>query len=306
MHPKKMTVRIIIDVLLIVTGLFIVTVLRALFPVHLPNKYTPKDLGFSYEEITFPATDGKNLSGWLVYSPEARGTIICCHGYPANKSDIFPAASFLYPKFNLFLFDFRGHGDSQGRLVSFGLREDRDILGAIDYIRRNPKISKLPVGIWGYSFGGAVAIKACMQSKEIKALVTDSTYASFPEMIIQYYGNLGPLKYLFGSMGKFLGNIFVKGKGRLSQLSPENFIDSLNIPILIIHASDDPFIPVEHAKRLYQRAEHPKELLITLDKMHGVNTTPARSDPDVMSGSADSGGYKDKIKTFFEKYLSEE
>lgn len=304
MRLKRMILRIVVDILLIIIGLSLVTVLRALFPVHLPNKYTPKDLGFDYEKITFSATDGKNLSGWLVYSPKALGTIICCHGYPANKSDILPAVSFLYPQFNLFLFDFRGHGDSQGRLVSFGLREDRDILGAVDYIKGNPKLSKLPVGIWGYSLGGAVAIKACTQSKEIKAIVTDSTYASFPEMIIQYYGNLGPLKYILGSTGKLLGNIFVKGG--LSQLSPESFVDSLNVPILIIHASDDPFVPVEHAKRLYQRAEQPKELLIISDTTHGVSTTPARPDPDVTSGEAGGGEYKDKIKTFFEKYLSEE
>ncbi len=283
-----MILRIVVDILLIIIGLFLVTVLRALFPKHLPNTYTPKDLGFGYEQITFSATDGENLSGWLIYSPEAKGTIICCHGYPANKSDILPVVSFLYPQFNLFLFDFRGHGDSQGRLVTFGLREDRDLSGAIDYIKGNPKISELPIGIWGYSFGGAVGIKVCTQNKQIKAIVTDSTYASFPEMIIQYYGNLGQLKYLFGFCGKLLGNIFLKGG--LSQLSPENFIGSSNVPILIIHASDDPFIPVEHAKKLYRRANQPKELLIFLDTTHGVTTT---------------GEYKDKVKTFFEKYLSE-
>jgi pimeloyl-ACP methyl ester carboxylesterase len=286
MHRRKMVARIIVDIFIVIIGLFIITVIRALFPSHLPNKYTPKDLGFDYKKVTFHATDGKNLSGWLIYSSEALGTIICCHGYPANKSDILPVVSFLYPEFNLFLFDFRGHGDSQGRFVSFGLREDRDILGAIDYIKENPKINKLPVGIWGYSFGGAVAIKACTQNRQIKAIVTDSTYASFPEMITQYYGNLGPLKYLFGSGGKLLGKIFLKGG--LSGLSPEEFISSLNTPILIIHASNDPFVPVEHARRLYRRANQPKELLVLSDTMHGVSVTEE---------------YKDKIKTFFEECL---
>lgn len=288
MHPKKMALRIIIDVLLIVGGLFVVTVLRALFPPHIPNRYTPKDLGFEYEEIVFHATDGKELSGWLIYSSEAEGTVICCHGYPANKSDILPAVSFLCPQFNLFLFDFRGHGDSQGRLVSFGLREDRDVLGVIDYIKQNPEVGELPIGIWGYSLGGAVAIKACASnSEDIKALVTDSTYASFPEMVVQYYGNLGVLKYVLSSGGTILGKILFKGG--LSTLSPEEFIGDSNVPILIIHASDDPFVPVEHAKRLYKNAQQPRELLILSDKMHGANITKE---------------YKEKVKSFLGEHLN--
>ena len=293
MHIKKMVIRIILDAFLIMAGVFIVTVFRALFPTHLPNIYTPKDIGLNYEEVTFPASDGTKLSGWLIYHTNAKATIICCHGYPANKSDILPVVSFLYPRFNLLLFDFRGHGDSEGRLVSFGLREDRDVLGAVNYINENPKLTQLPIGIWGYSLGGAVAIKTCAQkentilaNKKIKALVVDSSYASFPEMIIQYYGNLGPLKYLFGFGGKFIGSILFKGE--LSQLSPENFVDSLDIPILIIHASGDPLVPVEHANRLYDKAKQPKQLLIALDKTHGVNATAV---------------YRDKIKNFFVKYL---
>ena len=178
--------------------------------------------------------------------------------------------------------------------MSFGFREDRDLLGAVSCIGENRKINNLPIGIWGYSLGGAVAIKTCTQNKEnsllmnekIKAIVVDSAYASFPEMITQYYGNLGPLKHLFGFGGRFVGNILFKGK--LSQLSPGNFIDSLDIPILIIHASGDPLVPVEHANRLYNKAKQPKQLFVTLDKAHGVNMTTI---------------YSDKIKNFFIRYL---
>ena len=89
MHIKKMVIRIILDAFLIMAGVFIVTVFRALFPTHLPNIYTPKDIGLNYEEVTFPASDGTKLSGWLIYHTNAKATIICCHGYPANKSDIW-------------------------------------------------------------------------------------------------------------------------------------------------------------------------------------------------------------------------
>ncbi|MCK4245447.1 MAG: prolyl oligopeptidase family serine peptidase, partial [Candidatus Omnitrophica bacterium] len=121
---------------------------------------------------------------------------------------------------------------------------------------------------------------------EIKAIVTDSTYADFPEMIIQYYGNFGPFKYLLGILPKLLGNLFLKGG--LSRLSPENIIGSVMTPLLIIHSSNDPFVPVTHARRLYEKANQPKELLILPGATHGVGP-----------GSE----YQERITAFFKKYL---
>jgi len=187
-------VRITVDLLIIFLGLVLVTAYRALSPRHFPNEITPAFFNISYQEVTFPASDGLLLSAWFIPSPAAKATIICCHGYPANKSDILPTVSFLYPDFNLLLFDFRGNGESQGKLVTFGLRESRDILGAIKYLRKQPETKKIPIGIYGYSLGGAVALKTSTLTDEIKAIVTASTYANFPEMNIQYYGNNGPVK----------------------------------------------------------------------------------------------------------------
>ena len=278
--------RIIFDILIVLIGLGIVTIYQDLSPRHLPNSITPKDLSLPYKDIKFLAADGCLLSGWLILSPSAKGTIICCHGYPANKSDILPAIKFLYPEFNHFLFDFRAHGDSQGRLVTFGLRESRDISGAIRYIKKSPEMKDLPLGIWGYSLGGAVAIKSSIQNKEIKAIVTDSTYADFPEMVYQYYGGFGPFKYLAGFLPRFLSNFLIKGG--LSQLSPENIIGYVRCPILIMHSKDDPFVPARHAKRLYQRANEPKELLI----LEGIS-----------HGAVSNMNYKEKVAAFFEKWL---
>ena len=279
-------VRIAVDLLIIFLGLVLVTAYRALSPRHLPNEITPEFLNLPYQEITFPATDGLLLSAWFIPSPEARATIICCHGYPANKSDILPTVSFLYPDFNLLLFDFRGHGDSQGKLVTFGLRESRDILGAIKYLRKQSKTKNSSLGIYGYSLGGAVALKTGTLIDEIRAIVTDSTYANFPEMIFQYYGNYGPFRYLFGFFPKLLGNLFLKGG--LAQLSPENIIGSVRVPLLIIHSGNDPFVPPEHGKRLYGKANQPKELLILPGENHGVRL---------------SDKYQKKVTAFFKNCL---
>ena len=83
-----------------------------------------------------------------------------------------------------------------------------------------------------------------------------------------------------------MGNLFLKGG--LAQLSPENIIGSVRIPLLIIHSGNDPFVPPEHGKRLYGKANQPKELLMLSGKGHGVNL---------------DNEYRKKISEFFKKYL---
>ncbi|MCA9980998.1 MAG: hypothetical protein KDD89_09195, partial [Anaerolineales bacterium] len=46
------------------------------FPLFMTN---PEDLGFAYQDITFPSTDGLHLSGW--YVPSQNGAhIVLTHG----------------------------------------------------------------------------------------------------------------------------------------------------------------------------------------------------------------------------------
>lgn len=90
----------------------------SLKPTRMPIVLRPEDLGLRSQQVTFRTRDGKDLKGWFIPSEKSQGTIICLHGYPANKSDVLPVVSFLYPDFALFLFDFRAHGESQGFITT--------------------------------------------------------------------------------------------------------------------------------------------------------------------------------------------
>ncbi|MCM8766585.1 MAG: alpha/beta hydrolase [Candidatus Omnitrophica bacterium] len=285
---KKMWIRILIDFLIIIFLLSLIIGVRAVMPPRLSIFLTPKDIGLPYENITLKTEDGKKLIGWLIYSEKSKGIIICLHGYPANKSDILPVVEFLYPEFSLLLFDFRAHGESQGKVCYFGLKEFLDVKSAIDFIKNNEKVKNLPIGVWGYSFGGAVGIISAAKYKDIKSLVTDSAFANFPDMVKNYYKNLGPLKYIFSSFSIFLGRHVFRSDFKLN--SPENFISSLTCPILIIHSRNDDFVPFVHAEKLYEKANQPKEIYI----VEGPHTGLDR---------AYTNEYREKVKNFFEKYL---
>ncbi|HOK55957.1 MAG TPA: alpha/beta fold hydrolase [bacterium] len=288
---KKMWVRILVDFFIIVFILSLITGIRAVMPPRMGIFITPKDLGLPYENIILQTEDGKRLKGWFIYSEKAKCVIICLHGYPANKSDILPVVEFLYPEFSLLLFDFRAHGESEGKVCYFGLKEFLDVKSAIVFIRNNEKIKDLPIGIWGYSFGGAIGIISASKYNDIKCIVSDSAFANFPDMVKSYYKNLGPLKYIFSSFSIFLGRYVFRSDFKLN--SPENFIGSVKCPILIIHSRNDEFVPFTHAKKLYEKAKSEKEMYVVEGSHTGLDR-------------AYTNEYREKVKSFFEKNLISE
>ncbi|OQB75562.1 MAG: Alpha/beta hydrolase family protein [candidate division TA06 bacterium ADurb.Bin131] len=163
------------------------------------------------------------------------------------------------------------------------------MLAAIRWLHSNPETKNAKIGVWGYSLGGAVGIISADGNNDIKALVSDSSFANFPEMITYYYKNLGPLKYILGLLSRGLGKIIFKTD--FSVNSPEQRISGIKCPILIIHSHEDNFVPFEHAKRLFEKAPQPKEILIT----HGSHTEPGCTLE-----------YQKKVLNFFKKYLYQE
>ncbi|MFH0796068.1 MAG: alpha/beta fold hydrolase [Candidatus Omnitrophota bacterium] len=289
MRKKKLAIKILTYSGYAVFILFSLAVIygwRGIMPVRLPTLLTPKNLGLPYEDITFSAPGGPLLKGWLILSQKGKGTIVCLHGYPSNRSDILPAVSFLYPDYNLFLFDFRAMGESGGKITTLGFREDADVLAAISYLRQKPETKNKPIGIWGYSMGGAIAILSAGKTREVKAVVTDSAFATLPEMIEIYYGQLKWLRKPLTFISCILVRAFFKMNP--SEVNPEKKISQIRCPILLIHAVGDPLVPVEHAKRLYRSAKNPKELLLLGTDSHGA---------------VGEGDYQTRINRFYHKHL---
>ncbi len=220
---------------------------------------------------------------------KSKAVIICLHGYPSSKSDILPVISYLYPDFSLLLFDFRAHGESEGKVVYFGLKEYLDVKAAIDFLKNNEKTKNLKIGVWGYSLGASVGIISSSKYEEIKCLVSDSAFANFPDMITHYYKKFGPLKYIFSSLSKILGKYILKSD--FIENSPENYVDRVKCPVLIIHSRQDDFVPFSHAEKLYNKIKGKKEFFV-LEGSHVDFDTRYNQE------------YRDKVKEFFCEYLN--
>lgn len=211
-------------------------------PSKIVSDITPKDFGLDYEEVSFTTSDNIPLIGWWIPNKtlEAK-TIILLHGYPADKGNILPILSFLAEKYNLFLFDFRYLGQSGGSYSTAGAKETADLTAAIQYLKMRG-IDE--VGVWGLSMGGAVALMTASEMPEIKAVVSESTYASLDLMSRELY-RIPLLKYPFAYLTGVYAKIFLGID--LKKVSPSESAEKLQIPILIVHSKNDEVIPFKNA-----------------------------------------------------------
>jgi dipeptidyl aminopeptidase/acylaminoacyl peptidase len=215
---------------------------RAIKPPKITSTITPKDLSFNYEEVSFTTKDGVTLAGWYVPSrTKTLKTIVLLHGYPADKGDVLPALSFLSRSYNLFLFDFRYLGKSGGGHSTAGAKEVEDLFAAARFLKSR---GIEEIGVWGFSMGGAVALMAAKDAPEIKAVVSEASYASLDRLAPTLF-RLPILRYPLGYLTGLWARLFLGVD--ITRVSPAERAKDLTIPILLIHSKNDDVIPFSHA-----------------------------------------------------------
>lgn len=225
----------------------------ATHPPRYITNITPKELGWDFEDVALTTEDGIKLAAWFIPSAnKSDKVIVLLHGYPADKANLLDWSSFLHQDFNLFFLDFRYFGNSQGSMTTIGFREQKDLRSAIDYLQNEHSSSTnkgfTKIGAMGFSLGGAVAILTAPKDNRIKAIVSDSSFASIDLMGHQFYQNLFVFKYPLTFLTKFWAQIFLGINA--AQIAPEKSAQNLRIPVLLIHSKKDATIPFENALRL--------------------------------------------------------
>ena len=275
-------------VLVVVAAWFLRT---TLLPNHRPAITVPSSLPL--ETVTFHATDGQRLAGSKLCVNPSAPWIILCHGLGTSRHDLLDiAAALAGAGFNLFLFDFRGHGQSQGRVTSFGWQEQRDVEGALAFLGRQPDATDRPYGIFGLSMGGVVAIMVAARDERLGAVAADSPYTDLHDSLGRH------LKFLYGLPAMpFLFIVSSTYRIRFgvwpSQMTPQRQIGRISPrALLLIHGEQDLRTPVQDAKRLAELAGEPKQLVIVPGAVH------------LGAFQLDPLGYQRRLIEFFQNHLA--
>jgi fermentation-respiration switch protein FrsA (DUF1100 family) len=211
----------------------------------------PNQVGAKWEEAHFKSADGTELTGlWFpaTKSP-AKGVVVQFHGNGQNMTSHFLYVYWLALEgWDVLAFDYRGYGASGGEKSLNGAVEDGR--AALAYART--KAPGLPIAVIGQSLGGALAVAALDRDggEGVRALVLDSTFASYRRVARDKLGRLWltwplqwPLSFLISE-----------------RLAPERFIARRKkVPLLMLHALEDPVVPYNEGRRLYEAAPEPKQ-----------------------------------------------
>jgi fermentation-respiration switch protein FrsA (DUF1100 family) len=246
---------------------------------------TPDKHGLKYEEVTFFSKDGTRLSGWFVPAVgEAKGTVVHFHGNDQNMTSHFGFVSWLPAEgFNLFLFDYRGYGTSEGKPDRQGLYDDS--LGALDYIEQRPGMKHNRLLVLGQSLGGANAIVALGSKPRptVRAVAIDSSFSSYRWIVRDKMAETPPLSWF----SRPLSYTLVR-----DGLSPQDYVGRIApTPLLIMHGTADTVIPYHHGRHLFDLAGQPKYFW----SIKGGTHTSALEDP--------ASSYRKKLVEFFNEAL---
>tara|TARA_Y100000310_G_scaffold68970_2_gene64307 strand:- start:14931 stop:15785 length:855 start_codon:yes stop_codon:yes gene_type:complete len=251
--------------LFLIAFILFYSLLQFLVSTH-PPRYTdpttPETLGLSYKPVSFTTTDNILIKGWLIHSPKAKGTIIIGHGYPFDKGNILQVVTFLYPAYNLLLYDHRYFGESEGKITTVGIRETKDVQAAVQFVQEQYG-KKHAISLYGFSLSAAAML---MSETQVKAIIADSPYANLDYMINHIYFYFGPFKYPFVKLTEFYTKLFLGTN--INKQSPVVAVQNTTIPILLIHGEQDTQIPVENAYAL-KKSNPAIELWIVPKADHG-------------------------------------
>ena len=251
-------------------GLSVYIATQIVYTAPRPILVTPADYGRAYREVAFTSRgDGVALRGWFIPGVLPDGsltterTIIVVPGGQQNRTDLDAGALSLSADlagngFAVLGFDPRGAGNSQAAPFSLGYFEQRDVLGAVDFLRSGslayPALGRPRViGVWGVSTGATSALLAAAQEPAIRAVVSDTSAADAAPLLEQRLVAQSGLPS-FVAPGAFVAARVLYGID-FYDIRPVDVVAKLAPrPVFFIHGDNDPWLPVSNMTSLVRAA----------------------------------------------------
>lgn len=242
----------------VVSGFFL---LRALNP-QAGERFDPTVFLGNSETVEFQTPDGDTHAGWFFPGHRGAPVVVLCHGYKSSRTEILTLATSLQQhRYNVYTFNFAGHGENPVGYTTLGPREARELEAALVMLAGRPDVDTERIGLWGYSMGAYAAVRIAPAFPEVKAVVLDSVPAS-PEALLRLeLERLGtdavPLVTPTALAEFRLISWFFGGIGHLG---PE-FNRLVGVPKLFIVGNDAPGLAAM-SQQLYAQAPGPKEMVV--------------------------------------------
>jgi hypothetical protein len=208
------------------------------FIPHGALEATPKDWGLDYEDVTFATPTGVRLHGWFIPRAGSRRVLLFFHGNAGNISHRGDSVAIFHRLgLNVFIFDYRGYGRSQGEPSEEGLYEDA--ASAWRYVTETRGVAPRDVIGFGRSLGAAVAADLASHERP-GLLILESSFSSARDLadaVLPLVSRLVVLRYGFDT------------EARMPRVA---------CPVLVLHSPEDEMIPFRLGEKVYRAANPPK------------------------------------------------
>src|SRR6266480_61772 len=232
-------------------------------PVQTAIGNPPADL--NAEPVTFASDSGATVHGWWCPIQNANCAVLLLPGIRANRLSMVERARFLRRAgYSVLLIDFQATGESTGDHITFGWKESRDVLAAIDFVRQTDPT--VPVAIIGSSLGGVATLLATPPLK-IDALVLEEVYPTIE------IATRNRMENYLGAFGRLLTPVLLNQlQWRLgvsvSQLRPVDHISEVECAMLIMSGEKDRNTRPSDTRMLVERARSAPEVWFVPDAGH--------------------------------------
>jgi dipeptidyl aminopeptidase/acylaminoacyl peptidase len=173
---------------------------------------------------------------------------------------------------NVLLFDGRGHGKSEGRFVTYGFYEKRDVEAAIDFVVLQKGVSDMRVGLAGISMGAAITLQVAAENRRVRAIWTDSPFASLARVSMDRLrawtrmpdASLRPVMWVAMKVAERRGRFEVRA------VDPLALAHHISCPVYLVHGDKDAIIGVDHSVSIFDAlASSDKQLWVIPGVAHG-------------------------------------
>lgn len=249
-------------------------------------------LSLPYEDCYTASFDGLKLHARYYEVDKNAPLEIMFHGYKSIALRDYCGAmtETLKAGRNVLLVDQRAHGLSEGRCLTFGIKERYDCISWVDFACKKFGNDK-KILLVGVSMGASTVLMASGLDlpENVVGIIADSGYSSPEAIIKKVIGDMKlPVKiaYPFAYIG---AKIF--GGFNLHETTCIKELKNCKIPLLIYHGGDDRFVPCEMSKEIYDACASKKYILVIPNAGHGLGFL------------VDNTAYNQKLNEFLEEIL---
>ena len=244
------------------------------------------------QDVYILSSDGLRLHGLWVLNPEAKGTVVLTHGYRSTYLlDVSDAIPYYYSLgLNVLIPEHRSHGKSEGKFITFGVKESEDVLRWIEF--HNSEYGNIPLLLGGVSMGASTLLFLADRElpDNVKGIVADCGFTSPAAIISKVFRSV---IHLPAAPSVWLADVYARifAGFSLYEKDTRKILSNSRVPVLMIHGAEDGFVPCQMSRDGFGVCCEPKQLLVVDGADHGL------------SFLIDTAGYSSAVNSFINQYV---